>query len=112
MADVVPNACLYFLSYNACKWLRRLERGALPPQLLDYGLESRKWSERADSRFRTASACGFTPLSIIWMQVASVSLSSFVFKSCEISYRAAGAQPDPGDISAESTHCPRSPSRR
>jgi hypothetical protein len=48
-----------------------------------------------DSQVRTASACGFTPLSIIWTQVASVSLSSLVFRSCEISYKAAGPQLDP-----------------
>jgi len=79
--------------------LRRLELegGALSPQLLDYRLSSGKHGGGTDSNQpRTASACGFTPLSIIWMQVASVSLSNLVFKSCEISYSAAGPQLDPG----------------
>lgn len=47
------------------------------------------------NRLRTASACGFTPFSIICTQVARVSLSSRVFKSCEMSWRAAGAQLGP-----------------
>ena len=36
----------------------------------------------------TARASGFTPLSIMPTHVASVSLSSFVLSSCDISYRA------------------------
>ena len=82
------------------KRLRRrlkLKGGTLSPQLLDHRLRPRKYrKEQTANRFRTASACGFTPLSIIWMQVASVSLSSLVFKSCEMSYRAVAAQLDPG----------------
>ena len=95
------KASFYFLAYNTTRAerLRRLELegGALSPQLLDYRLGSGKYGEGTDSnQFLTASACGFTPLSIIWMQVASVSLSSLVFKSCEISYSAVGPQLDSG----------------
>lgn len=43
--------------------------------------------EAINDRRLTAKASGLTPLSIMPMHVASVSLSSCVFNSCEISYR-------------------------